>query len=140
VMFPKIVRSAALSEPTRVMRLTLIVTASLAGFAALGLSVVAPWLLTLVYKDTYQAAAPLLPWFAGAMVPLALANVLLNDLMARGRFKVVPWLVAVVAAYALALNLHHGSFVAVIQTLGVFNLGFLAIVGLFSWLDARRGV
>jgi O-antigen/teichoic acid export membrane protein len=102
VMFPLIVRGAALSEPTQVMRLTLAVTAGLAGFAALGLSLVAPRLLTVIYKDTYHAAVPLLPWFAVAMVPLALANV--------------------------------------IQTLGVFNCGFLATVGLFSWIDARRSV
>lgn len=136
VMFPKIVRSAVLSEKTSVLRLTLIITAGLAGFGALGLSMVAPWLLELVYKNTYRAAVPLLPWFAGSMVPLALANVLLNDLMARGRFKVVPWLVALVAGYAMTLTLHHGSFLAVIQTLGLFNLLCLAIVAVFSWTDA----
>jgi O-antigen/teichoic acid export membrane protein len=137
VMFPKIVRSAALSEKTQVMGLTLAITAGLAMLGALALSVVAPWLLTLIYKGTYRAAVPLLPWFAASMVPLALANVLLNHLMALNRFKVVPWLVAVTVGYAVALNLRHGSFVTVIQIIGVFNLVFLGIVGIFFWLEAK---
>ncbi|MBI5385085.1 MAG: lipopolysaccharide biosynthesis protein [Verrucomicrobia bacterium] len=139
VMFPKVVRSVALAEKTSVVGLTLIITAVLAGLGALGLSLVAPWLLVKVYKDTYVAAVPLLPWFAAGMAPLALANVLLNDLMARSRFKVVPWLIVIVAGYATALNFHHASFVAVIQVIGVFNLVFLAVVGLFAWIDAKTG-
>ncbi|MCX6902188.1 MAG: hypothetical protein NTW03_01655 [Verrucomicrobia bacterium] len=138
VMFPKIVRSAALAEKTNVMGLALIVTACMAGLGALVLSLIAPWLLTLVYKTTYLAAVPLLRWFAWSMLPLALANVLLNNLLARSRFQVVPWLVLVVGGYALALTRHHGRFEDVIQTLGVFNLLFLAVLGFFT-LKREKG-
>ena len=39
----------------------------------------------------------------GAMVPLALANVLANSLLARGQFRVVPWLVAAQASCPVAV-------------------------------------
>jgi hypothetical protein len=45
----------------------------------------------------------LLPWYAGAMIPLALANVLANDLLARGRFKAVPFMIVLALAYAFTL-------------------------------------
>ena len=41
-----------------------------------------PIVVKIVYKESYVAATTaLLPWYAGAMVPLALANVLVNDLL-----------------------------------------------------------
>lgn len=103
VMFPKIVRSAALSEKNNIMGLTLIMTGGLVGLGAFALGVVAPLLLVMVGKPDYVNAAPLVRWFALSMVPLAMGNVLLNDLLARNRFKVVPWLLVVVVGYSLAL-------------------------------------
>jgi len=136
VMFPKVVRSEALSEHSGVRGLALVVTGGMAALGALALALLSPVVLAIIYgKDSYQAAVPLVRWFALVMVPLALANVLLNDLMARRVFKVVPWLVLVVAGYVAALFFNHGSFVAVIQTLGVFNLLFL---GLCAWCARRN--
>jgi O-antigen/teichoic acid export membrane protein len=133
VMFPKVVRSAALSEQTGVRGLALGVTGGMAALGALGLAVLSPILLSVIYgKDSYQAAVPLVRWFALSMVPLALANVLLNDLMARGVFKVVPWLVLLAVGYVGVLFLNHGSFVSVIQSLGAFNLLFLGVCAWFS--------
>jgi hypothetical protein len=41
-----------------------------------------------MFKPSYvQQATALLPWYAWAVVPLALANVLLNNLLAHSRFK-----------------------------------------------------
>jgi O-antigen/teichoic acid export membrane protein len=104
VMFPKIVRSAALSEKSNVLGLTFMVTGVLVGIGALGLAVVAPWVLPLVGKPEFAEAAPLLRWFALSMTPLAIANVILNDLLARNRFKVIPWLVVIAVAYGFALS------------------------------------
>ena len=83
----------------------------------------------------YLAAVPLLPWFAWSMVPLTLANVLLNDLLARSRFQVVPWLAAVACGYGLALLRFHDSFLTVIKTLGVSNLVFLCVTVWFARRD-----
>ena len=133
VMFPKIVRSVARAEKTNVLTLTLATVAGLAGLGALGLSLIAPWLLPLFFKNTFTAAIPLLPWFAWSMVPLTVANVLLNNLLARERFHVVWWLAAVAAGYGLALNQFHDSFFTVIRVLGVANLTFLTVLFWFTW-------
>jgi len=138
VMFPKLVRSLARAERTDVMGLTLCTTAVLAVVGALGLSFGGPLILKLIYTPAYsQIAAPWLPWFAMGMVPLALANVLLNDLLARSRFAVVPWLVAVALGYGATLAVHHETFLGVIKTIGLFNLLFLAVALLFSWRERR---
>jgi O-antigen/teichoic acid export membrane protein len=133
VMFPKIVRAMAQSEKTNVMALSLATTAALAGAGALGLSMIAPWILKLVFKSSFLEAVPLLPWFAWSMVPLALANVLVNNLLARERFGAVPWLLLVAMAYGLALTQFHASFTMVIQTLGLFNLALLGVAARFTW-------
>ena len=83
------------------------------------------------------ATTALLPWYAGAMVPLALANVLVNDLLARARFGVVPWMVLLAAAYGFTLPamLNHfpGRLEVVLQTLGAFNLLLFLICAWFTW-------
>jgi hypothetical protein len=75
----------------------------------------------------------ILPWYAGAMVPLALANVLVNDLLARSRFQIVPFLVLLAVFYGLALTHYHDSFLAVLKTLCIFNLLLLAGCAAFIW-------
>src|SRR6266404_6117217 len=103
VMFPRIVHSAAKSEKTDLMRMVLIGTFVLAASGALGLSILGKWIVKFVFKESYvQTATSVLPWYAGAMVPLALANVLLNNLLARSSFKVVPALCVLAVAYAFA--------------------------------------
>jgi len=48
--------------------------------------------LAILFPDKI-AAAPLVPWYAWALVPLTLANVLIQNLLARGRFAAMPWLI-----------------------------------------------
>jgi O-antigen/teichoic acid export membrane protein len=133
VMFPKVVRSVARAEKTDVMVVALATTAVLVGMAALGLSLVGPWLVEIVFKKSFGPAASLLPWFAFGMAPLALANILVNNLLARERFAVVPALVVVALGYASALVWWHDSFVTVIRVLGVSNLAFLGVAAWFTW-------
>jgi hypothetical protein len=95
---------------------------------------VGPFVVKLVYKPSYVAVATkVLPWYAGAMVPLALANVLLNNLLARSMFKVVPLLCILALGYGFALTRFHGSLVQVLQTLGVANVLLLVICAFFTW-------
>lgn len=133
VMFPKIVRSVARAEKTDLMKVALVTTTALACCAALGLSIVAPWILPLVFKKSFSVVAPLLPWFAWSMVPLAAANVLINNLMARERFAVVPWLILLAVGYGVALANWHDSFLTVIRTLGVFNFLAMSVAAWFTW-------
>ena len=138
VMFPKLVHAAAKSEKTNLFNLVVLGTAVLAICGALGLWVVGPILVKIVYKTSYVAATTaLLPWYAGAMVPLALANVMVNDLLARGRFGVVPWMVVLAVAYGFALPamLSHfpGRLEVALQTLGAFNLMLFGVCAWFAW-------
>lgn len=148
VMFPKIVRSAALSQETRVMLLALGATALLGALAALACTLV-PWLplKLLRYKPEYLRVAPLVPWFAWCMLPLTLSNVLIGNLLARGQFRAVPWLLLVAAGYGVTLVLRVPAFKAadqevafrmVIQTLGLFSLLLFAVSAWFTWRQPRR--
>ncbi|MCS7336833.1 MAG: hypothetical protein NZ739_01140 [Verrucomicrobiae bacterium] len=135
VMFPKIVHSTAKAEKTDLMPLTLLCTAVLAVLGAGTLWALGPWLVRLVYKENYVAATmEILPWYAGAMIPLALLNVLVNNLLAQARFKVVPWLIGLAACYAIALSQFNKSMVTVLQTVIVFGFAALGICAIFTWL------
>jgi O-antigen/teichoic acid export membrane protein len=134
VMFPKIVHSAVRSEKTDVMALTLVGTALLAAGGAVGLWVVGPWVVRLVYLPSYvDTATLLLPWYAGAMVPLSLANVLVNNLLARSQFRIVPWLVVLAIGYPIALHYFHHSLASVLQTMAAFCTVLFLVCAWFTW-------
>jgi O-antigen/teichoic acid export membrane protein len=144
VMFPKIVHSAAKSEESNLLGMVLLGTGILAAGGAGGLCILGPWIIKLIYKDSFvQVASSVLPWYAWAMVPLALANVLINNLLARANFRIVPALAMLAAAYGVALAVvgrHAGSLAdpqaglrMMLQTLGVFNLLLLAVCAGFTW-------
>jgi len=138
VMFPRIVHSAAKSEKSDLMRTVLLGTFVLAASGAIGLWLVGPFVVKLIYPARYATEAiALLPWYAWAMVPLALANVLLNNLLARGSFRVVPSLIILALVYAFALTRPalHASPVTVLQVLGICNLLLLGISAWFTWRD-----
>lgn len=138
VMFPRIVHSAAKSEKSNLMGMVLLGTGVLATCGALGLWVVGPWVVKLVWGAKYvEVASIVLPWYAGAMVPLSLANVLLSNLIARSAFRVVPAAVIVAVAYGFALTRFHQTQVAVLQTLGVFSLVFLGVCAWYTWRHAK---
>ena len=138
VMFPKLVRSAARSEKSDAMAHALFATLAAGVMAALGATIAPSLPLRIVYNQSYlDVATPLVPWFAWSFLPLTLAMVLANALLAHSRFSVVPWLVAIALGYAVALYLQlhfgHGSFKSVIQTLGIFSTLLLAVCAWFTW-------
>jgi O-antigen/teichoic acid export membrane protein len=139
VMFPRLVHSAAKSEKTNLMGLVLGGTAILSVVGALGLSVVGPLVVKLVYKPEYVGvASAILPWYASAMIPLALANVLLNNLLARPDSKLFLALCAlsVAVCYLFALTRFHDSLVTVLKTLGTCNLVLFLLCSVFAWRTA----
>jgi O-antigen/teichoic acid export membrane protein len=156
VMFPKIVQSAARTERTDALRQALAVTALLGGLAAVACTLW-PWLpLRIIYfrNPDYWKSAPLIPWMAWALLPLILANVLINNLLARERFRVVPWAVIVAVGYGLALFLLRErilliaqnesdltalfrGFRMVINTLGGFST-FLLLVAMWCTFHRQK--
>src|SRR5262249_44847931 len=118
VMFPRLVHSDAKSEKSNLMGVVLLGTAILAVVGAFGLSLLGPWVVRLVYTPEFvKVAAPLLPWYAAAMVPLALSNVLLNNLLARPASKLPLAIFVLLAAiaYIFALTRFHDSLVTVLK-------------------------
>jgi O-antigen/teichoic acid export membrane protein len=151
VMFPKIVQSAARTEKTDALKHALGATALLGALAAVACTLL-PWLpLRIIYfrQPDYWVSAPLVPWFAWALVPLVLANVLMGNLLAREDFRVVLWACAVVLGYLAALvglrtqilslaarNIYDG-FKVVIGTLGFFNCLLLLVTIRFTFHRTR---
>jgi O-antigen/teichoic acid export membrane protein len=134
VMFPKIVHAKAKAEKSDLMGVVLVGTVILAAGGATGLCVLGPWVVKFMFGPDYVAAdSVLVPWYAWAVVPLSLANVLLNNLLARGLFKVVPALCVLAVGYAFALSRFHDTPVMVIKTLGVGNLVLLAVCAWYTW-------
>ena len=84
---------------------------------------------------TFAMAAALLPWYAAAMVPLSVANVLLNDLMAKPSSKgaLGAAVFALAIAYAVVLTQFHPSLVGVLQVVCLFNTLLLCICAYFTW-------
>jgi len=141
VMFPTIVRNLALSKKTDALLLTLVVTGIFACLAAVGCTLFPRLPLAVLHFDS--KAAPLVPWFAWALLPLTLANVLIQNLMARSRFVAAKWLILVPVLYGLTLMAIRpallrmpevfSAFKAIIQTLGCFNLLLFAVAAWFTW-------
>jgi O-antigen/teichoic acid export membrane protein len=137
VMFPKLVHANAKSEKNNLFGLVVLGTAGLTLLGGIGLWLTGPLVVKIVFKNSYiLATTALLPWYAAAMVPLALANVLVNDLLARNRFGVVPWMGLLAIGYGCTLPwvLHHfHRLEAVLQTLGLFNLLLFGMCAVFAW-------
>lgn len=120
VMFPKVVRSTVRAEDGNLLGITLTATGVLAAVAGLGLWAVGPWLIRFVYTRAYvEPTMAILPWYAAAMLPLALANVLVNHLLARSDYRVVRWLVGLAVLYVLGLLTFHATPIQILQVLGV---------------------
>jgi O-antigen/teichoic acid export membrane protein len=134
VMFPRIVHSAARSEKTDLMKVVLLGTAVLSMGGAVFLSLIGPFVVRFMSGAAFvKTASSLLPWYSGALVPLALANVLLNNLMARSMFKCVPALCLIAIGYGLALTRFHQQPADILKTLGVFNLLLFLVCAWFTW-------
>lgn len=105
VMFPKVARSTALTQNSRAMLLALAAAAAVGAAAALLCTILPSLPLRIIFLNNpkYLDAAPLVPWFAWALLPLMLAMVLANNLLAQARFKMVPWLAAIATTYIVTL-------------------------------------
>lgn len=142
VMFPKLVQSRVRREKSQWFGMVVLGTALIGIGCMIALWMVGPLVVRIVYKSSDVAATvALIPWYAGAMVPLAMANVLINDSLARARFGSVPFLVAVAVVYGFALPaiLRHfpDRLEVVLQTLGGFNLLLLAGCACFAATKRR---
>jgi len=146
VMFPKIAGGSGVG-PDAALRHTLLGTAALGGAVAAVCSLVPTLPLRIVYfrnPDYFLQAAPLVPWFAWSILFLVMANVLVQNLLARERFAIVPWLVLIAAGFAGGLWWVQpklggmepmAAFRLVVQVLGT---ACVALLGTAVWFTFRR--
>jgi O-antigen/teichoic acid export membrane protein len=131
----------ARSEKSNLLGTVLLGTGLLAVGGALGLTILGPWVIRLIYsKDYVSVAASVLPWYAWAMVPLSLGYALINNLLARSQFRIVPVLLLLATAYGVALTQFHGTLITVLKTLGAFNLLLLGASAWFTLRSPKSGV
>jgi O-antigen/teichoic acid export membrane protein len=143
VMFARVAKNVARAERSDSLGVTLAATIFFGCVAAAGCTLLPGLPLRLMYFSNPQMwkAAPLVPWFAWALLPLTVANVLVQNILARARFQAVPWLMLVPAFYAACLCLEargllgmkpFDAFIRVVQTLGGCSLLLCAIAAWFS--------
>ncbi len=143
VMFPRIARSAALSESTDAVKVAFISTLVLGTLAALGCTLIPGLPVRVLFsKVDLRIATPLVPWFAWAMLLFTLSNVLLSNLIAQAKFRVVPWMLAIAAIYVITLWSLRAHLLAippadacrlVVQVIGGCNAALLAVSAWLTW-------
>jgi hypothetical protein len=134
VMFPKIVHSTSKSEESNLQNIVLLGTLVMSACGAFCLPIVGPLAIRIVYAPDYlKPTLALLPWYAWAMVPLAVANVMINNLLARSLFRCVPALIVLAIVYGVTLTHFHKTPVMVLQVLGACNLVLVAVCAWFTW-------
>jgi O-antigen/teichoic acid export membrane protein len=146
VMFPRIVHSSAKGEKSNLANVVLLGTGVLAVVGAISLAFLGPLVVKLTFGQKFvPVAAAVLPWYASAMVPLALSNVLLSNLFARSFLKVVPVLCIIAIGYPFAImHFHDARPETLLKIMGVFNLMLFAACAWFTWgtkakADAEAG-
>ena len=115
---------------------------------AIALGILVPDLpLRMVYDDSFLKAAPIVPWFIAAMAPLALAAVLVNNILARCKSKNVYLLLGVPVIYAGLLcyagpqiaeqtsdGFNVDAHISMVGLIGMGNLCFLASTVILTWV------
>jgi O-antigen/teichoic acid export membrane protein len=134
VMFPKMVHSSERAEKTNLLAVTMAGATVLVVVGAIALWLLGPLVVHTVYDPTYVAPTlAILPWYAGAIVPLCLASVVVNHLYAKHDFRIVLWLVALAAGYTLAVIEYHPSVIAVLQLLAASCTALFLIGAWLTW-------
>jgi len=138
VMFPKVARSIAeLNQPRAFWHALGLV--SLVGIGAALCCWLFPQLpIRMLQGNKFLEAVPLVPLFAWAVLPLTLTNILVNNLLARGRFGIIVPLVLIAAGYAYALSVYHTSAREIIRMLFLFAGSACVVSALFTWMDRTR--
>jgi O-antigen/teichoic acid export membrane protein len=139
VMFPKVARSFQRSEKSDALKLTVILTLGV-GVAGATVATFAPLLpLRLLSPERLWGSQVLVPTYCWALVPVALASVLVWSLLARECYRAVPWLAVVALGYWTALMWFHQDRMTVIWVLGGFACLLVLVCSIFLWIESRRG-
>jgi len=138
VMYPKVARSFQKSQPTDALKLTLILTSVIAIGGAAAATLFPELPLRLLSPERLLASKTLVPPFCWALVPLALSNVLVWNLLARECYRSVPWMAALAGGCWWALQKFSDRPLNVIGIVAVFSSLLLLVCVVFVWLEGRK--
>jgi O-antigen/teichoic acid export membrane protein len=138
VMYPKVAHSFQKSQPTDALKLTLILTSVIAVGGATAATLFPELPLRLLSPARLLASKSLVPPFCWALVPLALSNVLVWNLLARECFRSVPWMAALAGGCWWALKKFSDRPLNVIGIVAVFSSMLLLVCVVFVWLEGRK--
>jgi O-antigen/teichoic acid export membrane protein len=138
VMFPKVAQSFQQARETDALKLTLILTSGIAVAGATVATLFPELPLRLLSPSRLLTSQALVPAYCWALVPLALANVLVWNLLARECYRAVPWMAALAVGCWLALQRFSDRLLTVIAVVAVFSTALLVICGIFVWGEYRR--
>ena len=139
VMFPKVARGAALGKNSDARWHAVVACALCGAIGASACTLFPSAPLHLLYDNSFvEHSSPLVSWFTWCVLPLTLANLLINDLMARSQFRVLPWLLGIAIAYGATLWFYHRSFLEIIRILGIYSLLFFFVAGWFAWKPSKK--
>jgi len=140
VMFPKVARGLKNTEASDALKLTVGLTAvvSLLGAAITSLMPQIP-LRILAGSSASAESATLVVAYVWALVPLAISNVLVWNLMARECYRAVPFLILVAGGCWFALRTYSDRLMTVVTVVGIFSTIMLVVSAVFTLLDLRKG-
>lgn len=128
VLFSRVGYSTASGRSEHSLLPALLLTGTLLTAAAFALGRFGTSLAGWVWGEQYLTpVTSLLPWYAAAMVPLGMANVLLTFLLAKADAGVVRPLWGVVALYITAVLLLQPSMISLLQLLSLFAWVFFGL-------------
>lgn len=137
VMFPKVARGFQRTERNDTLALTLALTAVVSIAGATATSILPQLPLRILAGASTPEGARLVIAFVWALVPLALSNVLVWNLLARECYRVVPFLVLVAGGCWIALRQFNDQLLTVITVVGISGLVLLAVCLVFTLLDRK---
>jgi O-antigen/teichoic acid export membrane protein len=138
VMYPKVARSFQRTEATDVLKLTVSLTALVSIVGATVTSLVPQIPLRILAGSGASAeSATLVVAFVWALVPLAISNVLVWNLLARECYRAVPFLVLVAGGCWLALRTYNDRLLTVITVVGISALAMLLVSTIFILIESR---
>ena len=136
VLFPEAAKAKATgNEDSRILWVSLGLTALLGGSFALACTFWPEPIIVLLFGEKYQAAAGLLTIISLAMAMLAVANVIFTYSLARSEFNFLWPLVSGVAMMLFLIFFFHDSALTIAKTV-LFSIGVI-LAGTFAWYFFR---
>lgn len=132
-MFPKVISAGGTSRSSRLTVLKALgMVVGMIGFGV-AVSLIWPWLpLRILYgvKDPSPELEHLVRMVMLAMSPLGVSYLLLNFEMAQHRFRTVPWLLLIAAAYIGGVWFWHQTVLSIVAVLAAVST---ASAALYLW-------